>query len=131
MRWEKVLPHKLAAATEENNPNFHILRGFFSLLPVAAFIADKKGRLLFLNEHAQREWKTRREIAIGRTIASLIGNRQLERELADCTACALREMSGCVSSHISEDPHLFTLIFPVTDSNGEVLVAGLVVKTNG
>ena len=101
------------------------------MLPVAAFVQDTKGRLLFLNEKAQLDWKTKARSAIGQPIGTVIGSREIERGVTRNITDVIRSMSGQVASHLSGNPHLLTLMFPVVDSGGDVVIAGLAVMTHG
>lgn len=131
MEWEKVSIDELGAALNLTNPELHTLTGFLAMLSVPAFVKDKKGRVLFLNKKAQQEWKVSASDAIGKTVASLTGSRELEYSIKRNEARVLRHMSGYVFNLVNKDAHLFTLLFPVADSDGDVLIAGLVMKTHG
>ena len=99
------------------------------MLPVAAFVEDKRGRILFANTTAKTLWKTHN--VIGKSIAFLFENRKLEFAIRRAEARALREMAAQISSNLRDGAHFFLMLFPVIDSEGEVLLVGLVVRTHG
>jgi transcriptional regulator of aromatic amino acid metabolism len=129
VQWEKLQVDELGAALAKSNPQLQVLTAFLTMLPVAAFVEDKKGRVLFANAPAQTVWKTHN--VIGKTITALFENRKLDPVMRRAEKHVLREMAAYVTSNIGENPHFFILLFPVADADGEVLLGGLVVKTHG
>lgn len=129
MEWEKVSTPLLAAVIEQEGLHFHSVLGFTAMLDATAFVEDKRGRVLWLNPKAQKEWGVTHEQAIGKTLAAILGKRDLDLAINRNVAQVLRYMAANVSAHLNEDPHLFLLMFPILDPDGDTLIAGFAVKT--
>jgi PAS domain-containing protein len=134
MIWEKIPTKDLPAAVIASaNGSLLLITSFLAMLPVAAFVKDTRGRLLYINPAAAKLWKTTYMSALGKTLPELIGGQTAEfaqkMELEDRQA--LGHNSGCVYVYMDQRLHFFKLIFPVRDANHRRLLCGMVVATNG
>ena len=135
MNWEKIPTKDLPAAViDSSNGSLLLITSFLGMLPVAAFVKDKRGRMLYINPAAAKLWKTTYQNALGKTLPELIGDATPEfvAQVALEDRHALGHKSGYVGSFfISDRLHLFKLIFPVMDAEHRSVLCGIVVAQNG
>lgn len=128
MHWEGVPDAELAAKVKEGNGGFRLVTAFLQLLPVPAFVKDKRGRLLFLNSAARKLWKLRGDQGIGWTVAQLFKNPELDLIERASDRQTLRVGAAWVTAYLKSDPHFYTLAFPALDSDDDTLLGYILVR---
>ena len=134
MKWERISESRLFDELAEANGDFHLLRSFLSLLPVAATVKDRLGRVLYANQAAARMY--------GRTAPTLVG-REIERIISGIdqrTAAEIRRVErkviegkpAIMFQQLREAPHPIrhsVLKFAFFDSDGDPLLVSLIYPT--
>lgn len=136
MNWEKIPTKDLPAAViESSNGSLLLITSFLAMLPVAAFVKDLRGRLLYLNPVGTKLWKTTYQSALGKTLPELIGDSS--PEFAAQVSLEDRHVMGHKSGYVGSFSFshgrqlLFKMIFPVMDADHRRVLCGIVVMANG
>lgn len=130
MLWEKLDETELAKAARTTNGVLQIVTEFLAMLPVPAFVKDKRGRLIFLNAAAERLWKTKAHTAIGKTFSQLAYWKCSDAVVRAGDRLVLLEQATHVVGSVNSMPHCFMLLFPVLDADGDALIGGIAVQTH-
>jgi len=133
MNWEKIPTKDLPAAViESSNGSLLLITSFLGMLPVAAFVKDTRGRLLYINPAGAKLWKTTYQSALGKTLPEVIGDASAEfaEQVRRDDLHVLGHKCGYVS-FVNRRTRWFKLVFPLCDAEHRRVLCGIVVAPNG
>jgi PAS domain-containing protein len=129
MRWDRVTGQRLGELIATANGDLHLMISFLAMLPVPAYVKDKKGRLLYLNPMGERLWKVKASEVLGKTVPQVLGKPQLEAQTQSSDKKVLKRDNAHVYFHLVADTqHYSVLQFTFLDADDDRLIAGLVVE---
>lgn len=108
------------------------ITSFLAVLPLAAFVKDEKGRLLYLNPAAEKQWNVKCAEARGKTLSEVLGLAEREVKAHDLKVFQLKAAHVSVyKAALPRSPLRSFMEFPVVDVAGHRLLGGVMVQWDG
>lgn len=101
------------------------------MLPIAAYVKDRKGRLLYLNAAAEKLWNVKAGDVLGKTLCEVLGLS--ERQVKANDLKIFLQNAAHLSVHRAapaRSPLRSILEFPVVDVAGRRLIGAITVQWN-
>jgi PAS domain-containing protein len=108
------------------------ITSFLAMLPIAAFVKDRKGRLLYLNAAAEKLWKVKAKEVLGKTLWQVLDLSERQAKANDLKV--LQQKAAQLSVHRAppaRSPLRSILEFPIVDVAGRRLLGGVMVQWDG
>jgi PAS domain-containing protein len=108
------------------------ITSFLAILPSAAYVKDRKGRLLYVNAAAEKLWKAKAGDVLGKTLREVLGLS--ERQVIANDLKVFQQNAAHLSVHPAVPgsfPLRSMLEFPIVDAAGRRVIGGITVQWNG
>jgi PAS domain-containing protein len=108
------------------------ITSFLAMLPVAGYVKDRKGRLLYVNAAAEKLWKVKAGDVLGKTLCEVLGLS--ERQVRANDLKVFQQNAAYLSVHPAvpgSSPLRSMMEFPIVSAEGRRVIGGLTVQWNG
>jgi PAS domain-containing protein len=135
-RWADIPVAELKAEVYSRNGAFQRMVAFLGMAPLATFLKDSAGRVLYMNGRAELLWHVTLDAVRGQKTADIlnldsadrrVSARQDNKVLADLEAHVYLETVGGGEDRLRR---FSVLKFPVKDDEGDVLLVVFVLPYN-
>jgi PAS domain-containing protein len=125
VKWEDVPVAELAKAVDRRNGRIQQMRGFLTLIDVAATVKDRTGRILWANRAAEVLFDASLGDFRGKTIDQVLGPRDYKKAQVHL----LQVIGTDVAAFEYHRSDSYAVIrFPFRDDDDQVLIVALRVK---